>query len=75
MGKVPLTNGELLELLKTKAAELGHTPTWADVTIDKRFPSPATYAKRFGTYNQAITAAGLKPNEFRERNHNKAPLM
>lgn len=77
-----MSNEELLDLLRLKASELGTTPTWADITLDQRFPSPATLAKRFGTYNEAIIAAGLKPNEFRERgknhhpprlNHKKAP--
>ena len=63
----------LIELLKMKAAELGHTPTWADVTLDKRLPSPSTYAVKFGTYNKAVEAAGLKPHGFRTSNRKKAP--
>lgn len=71
-----LSDEELLDLLRLKAKELKETPTWAEITLDKRFPSPATIARRFGTYNDAIVAAGLKPNEFRTRrrkHHKKAP--
>lgn len=73
---------KLIELLQMKANELGRTPTYAEVSLDKRFPSAGTYAVMFGTYNQAVEAAGLKPNEFRKRNkkqralrvsHKKAP--
>ena len=65
-----LSNEELLELLKLKAAELDCTPTWAEITLDKRFPSPATIANRFGSYNKALIAAGLEPNQPHERGRN-----
>lgn len=63
----------LLSLLKMKATELGHTPTWADVTLDKRLPSPSTYAVKFGSYNKAVEAAGLKPHGFRTSHRKRAP--
>ncbi|MBQ6486448.1 hypothetical protein IJI76_01835 [Candidatus Saccharibacteria bacterium] len=63
---------ELIKLIKLKAEELGYTPTWSQITLDKRFPSPATLARLFGgTYNQAMIAAGLTPHGFRERPHRK----
>ena len=64
---------KLIELLKMKADELGRTPTYSEISLDKRFPSAATYAVMFGTYNKAIEAAGLKPNGFRTRFPKKAP--
>ena len=65
---------KLIELLKMKADELGRTPTYAEVSLDKRFPSAATYSVMFGTYNQAVEAAGLRPNEYHERNKNQRAL-
>lgn len=61
---------QFLDLLRLKASELGHSPTWLEITLDQRFPSPTTLAKRFGTYNNAILAAGLKPNEYHKRGKN-----
>ena len=75
MHKVPskLSNDELIDLLKIKAAELGDTPTWADITLDQRFPSPATLSNRFGSYNQALAAAGLAPREYHQRTRQPKP--
>ena len=65
-----LSDEQFLELLRLKASELGHPPTWLEITLDQRFPSPATLARKFGTYNSAILAAGLKPNEQHKRGKN-----
>ena len=65
-----LSDKQFLELLRLKALELGHSPTWIEITLDQRFPSPATLARKFGTYNNAILAAGLRPNEYHKRGKN-----
>lgn len=69
-----ISNEQFIKLLRLKASELGHPPTWLEITLDQRFPSPATLAKRFGTYNDAILAAGLKPNEYHKRGKNHRNL-
>ena len=59
---VGYTNEELIGLLKAKAKSLGRTPTIKDVNSDKSMPHANTYTDRFGSWNQALKAAGLTPN-------------
>lgn len=59
-----LSDEELLEFLKQLANDLGRTPTNKDVgqaSSEKKCPSPSAFAKRFGSYNAALQAAGLEP--------------
>ncbi|MBR3414501.1 DEAD/DEAH box helicase family protein [Candidatus Saccharibacteria bacterium] len=55
---------ELIEILKAKARSLGRTPTSKDIRFDSSMPSSTTYATRFGSWNQALEAAGLSPNRL-----------
>ena len=56
------TDEELIDLLKAKARSLGRTPTVREVNPDNDMPSAMTYINRFGSWNQALKAAGLTPN-------------
>ena len=56
------TDEELIDLLKAKARSLGRTPTVREVNPDNDMPSAMTYINRFGSWNQALEAAGLTPN-------------
>ena len=55
---------ELIELLKAKAESLGRTPTMTDVKSDKSMPSAETYRSRFGSWQNALRAAGLSINGY-----------
>ena len=52
---------ELITLLKAKAESLGRTPTQKDVDFDESMPSATTYRDRFGSWKNALRAAGLLP--------------
>ena len=59
------TNEELLEDLRIYAKELGHTPSKREVaraSKQGKIASPNTYRRHFGSYNEAVKKAGLKPN-------------
>ena len=60
--RYPNTDDELLEMLKAKAEQLGRTPTARDIYDNDDMPYPATYHRRFGSWNKALKAAGLSPN-------------
>ncbi len=49
---------ELLQFLIDKAKELGRTPGKRELTN----PVGTTYQRRFGSYTNAVIAAGLEPN-------------
>ena len=51
----------LLQLLQDKAKILKHTPTVRELNADKSMPTHDTYVNRFGSYNNAIEKAGLRP--------------
>ena len=61
--KSPFSNEELLEKLRKKADLIEATPSKAIVQKDKTMPNPNTYIYRFGSWNNALIAAGLKPIE------------
>ena len=56
------TNSELIELLQKKAEELGRSPTKNDLKNDITMPGFTTFQSHFGTYTNALLAAGLQPN-------------
>ena len=62
----PYTDGRLLEILRDLAAELGQSPTWSGLLARRDLPSPITYVNRFGSWNAALEAAGLKLNRARQ---------
>jgi hypothetical protein len=51
------TEEQLLDHLKALEWELGHKPTFGDVKR-KGYPSPHTYLRHFGSFNNALLAAG-----------------
>lgn len=69
------TDEELLENLVNLAERLGRTPSQTEV----RNPDSCTYRYRFGSYNNAVVAAGLEPNRqyppsFFEEDRNMVPI-
>lgn len=55
-----MSDQEMLTNLKRLADELGRTPTNREVNACKYCPYVATYKKHFGSFKEAIVAAGLK---------------
>ncbi|WP_339304609.1 hypothetical protein NST33_18650 [Paenibacillus sp. FSL L8-0435] len=53
---------ELMNCLKTLAEKLGHTPTMDEILADEDTPSPMTFYRYFGSYNEACLEANLTPN-------------
>ena len=62
-GKHSYGREKLLQFLRDKAKSLGRTPSQKDVDDDPNMPSLSAYKKNFGTYGNAVTAAGLKFEE------------
>ncbi|MFQ6009652.1 MAG: homing endonuclease associated repeat-containing protein [Candidatus Aenigmatarchaeota archaeon] len=56
------TDKKLIELLQNKAKELGRTPSQRGMEEDGSLPSGRTYQDRFGSWNEALDAAGLGTN-------------
>ena len=54
---------EMLAALRRKAQQLGKTPTRRDIDNDPSMPSSYFLRTKFGSYNQALLAAGLPVNE------------
>lgn len=52
----------LLDVLRGKALRLGRTPTKQEVIDDKNMPDPNAYVYLFGSWKNAVVAAGLTPN-------------
>ena len=53
------TDEELLDALRGLAAELDERPTASAVADREEMASPGTYGNRFGSWNEALDAAGL----------------
>jgi hypothetical protein len=66
MGRKPYRRAELISKLRKLAARLGHTPAQQDVNLHPDYPCHATYVNHFGSWNAAITAAGLPLNRSTE---------
>lgn len=58
---------ELIYLLRKKAKELGETPTMMDFDVDPEVPSNSVFIGAFGSWNNAILAAGLPIKTTRRR--------
>lgn len=58
---VQISDAELFEELQRLAAELDRTPSRNDMAEHGAY-SAKTYAYRFGSWNEAVEAAGLAPN-------------
>lgn len=57
-----LTDEKLLKKLREFKDKLGRTPTRREVDNAPEMPCGHVYSNRFGDYNKALIAAGLKPN-------------
>ncbi|MFQ6009734.1 MAG: homing endonuclease associated repeat-containing protein [Candidatus Aenigmatarchaeota archaeon] len=66
------TRDELIKALRKKAKDMGKTPTIKDMNTDKDMPSATTYSSWFGSYTEALEAAGLRP---RKKNKEKDPFL
>ena len=55
------TDDELLEMLKVKARELGRAPMRLEIDDDPNMPDSRVYARRFGSYTDALRLAGIRP--------------
>lgn len=60
---VDLSDEAMLKLMHDKGITLGRAPTMAEVDDDPNMPNASSYEKRFGSYNNAVIKAGLKPND------------
>lgn len=63
---VRYTDEQLIAALRRAADGLGMTPSSIDIKSMEGFPDPVTYLKRFGSWNEAVRAAGLRPRRIRE---------
>lgn len=54
-----LSQEELIESLKELAELLGHTPRARDADADPHVPCHCTYVNRFGSWQEALEAAGI----------------
>ena len=59
------TDKQLLDALRNLAAKLGRTPAGRELLGRRGLPSPSTYQRRFGSWNNALDAAGLEPKQRR----------
>ncbi len=70
-----LSDGEMLELLRKKAEQLGHAPTADSLTGDLNMPNPSAYEKRFGSWSNALRVAGLKSRYYSSKNLSDEELL
>ena len=74
-----VSDNELLHGLRQVAGELGTTPTTIQMRQDEDTANPSTYKERFGSWNEAVKAAGLEPNTpggtARSRGHSEKELI
>lgn len=61
------TNEQLIEILQKLAEELGRTPTVKSMRERKDLPSDSIYLRRFGSWKNAIKAAGLSMDDFNKQ--------
>ena len=64
---IKMPEKEMLEGLRKLADELGRTPTEREVRACPWLPSANTYISRFGSFNNAIEEAGLRPSRRRTK--------
>lgn len=68
------SDAELLALLQEFAAEHGRPPTATEAADHDDLPTAAAYHHRFGSWNAALTDAGLEPRPSWERRSNEELL-
>lgn len=71
----PPTRDELLDELRRLADELGKTPTTRDVYGADDFPGIHYFQDEFGTWNEALKAAGFEPNEEKSGRYSDDELI
>ena len=62
------TDTELLDALHEFADEHGHPPTVSEANDTDEFPGADTFVRHFGTWNNALDAAGFEPRLRRRSN-------
>lgn len=76
--KIPTTQNlpsdDLLKILKDFSIKNNKSPTKNDFRLDKTLPHPSLFEKRFGSWNNALEAAGLSINN-RHNYYNKTILI
>lgn len=61
----------MIKMLQDKAKEIGHTPTHDDMkNRSEDMPSARTYIRHFGSWNNALEAAGLELNRITNKSKN-----
>ncbi len=63
-----LTQEAAIKLLQDKANKIGRTPSKTDFDQDPSLPNATVIARRFGSWNEALIAANLQPNQFKKNN-------
>jgi len=64
---------ELKAILRELAADLGESPAVADIQSRDDLPSRSTFRARFGSWNDALQAAGLERNQ--EYSYSRGALL
>jgi hypothetical protein len=62
MGRKPYSQEQLIEALRGLAERLGHTPTRVEADAKPGLPCYKTFVHHFGSWNDALKAAGLPLN-------------
>jgi hypothetical protein len=57
------TREELLDAIERYVDEFGERPSATDISAAEGYPSSYTFRNRFGSWNDALQAAGLDPNQ------------
>ena len=70
-----LSDEEILDLLRKKAEQLGHTPNAKSLIGDPNMPNVSTYEERFGSWSSALRAAGLKSRYYSSKNLSDEELL
>lgn len=71
----PTDRQEMLDALHDLADRLGKTPTSRDVQADAPSPPLHEFQDEFGSWNEALQAAGLEPNEQKPGNFTDEELV
>ena len=71
----PWTRQDILDALIDGATRLGQTPSIALARADEHLPSVATVAKVFGSWNDALAAAGLEALRIAPRQWTNAQIL